>query len=911
MSPSEAADAAAMAPESGEREVLYLPLGEPAPLATWRSLCLVSTSWAAALRSIPVGLDMSPLTDRDLASPHLLAWLCSINVVRLEFGQQQRAGLVLGQRRFVEARGPRLVAVAAVADSSSWQPSAFPSLPVLVLDCGHSSLGSKQGDREFKSATVAGNTGLRMLQRNRFSPGVTVNWADCVRAEKCIIHSAAVLLIQIPTPSSLPLDPAAIEKHIACRMAADLEAGNCCILQLQACGQVNVRGGSKQDSELLVARRLEGGQRVARFAAAITPHQIEQLTRPGAPPMATVHFAEGAGGDPGSAAVLSHPAFAKASAGTLSEATHVLLARGLSLARYSKLARLYAFLPGPIQRGTLPPSVTDLKLTCLPEFPPAARRLDAGEALAELRGLAALRLQGWAQMDLRAMPSTISSAGGKHLRRGSGCTGGCSTSGYDVPVDVVFEIGKVPPSHNLSDPALNTKLLMLCTAQLLSSVATLLHDTYLPLFMSEVLHMSNTRMGNLHGLLQFLARASGVVSGRLADVLSPARMVILGMGLTALVCKPAFALCGTMHVTLGTAACLTWITYAKILDRLVKGIREAPSKAIVSELAARSGDSASAAFSARYALSTLGMLLGSGAAAAAFQATRRSYPATFALSVVPALAGLALVAAAFGGDAKAAASACREQATARAAGEREGVAALSPADKARLLWAALPRGYWQALATTCIIYLGRFDVAFITVHASSVMDPASLPMLTICSMVPAVTLAAPMGHSAKYSAAARNTVLVLGCLVSIVGDLCFSLNPSTLGMIAGSTCVGLHLAMTQGVIYGMLSSYIPATTLPGLGRITGTAWSLSDLILGIVLAYANALAGHLCDFTAQRGMGTSGCFLGRTAISALAVVALLLFSAFGELGREPPAAAVASNANVGGSSSGNSAGGGI
>ena len=30
-------------------------------------------------------------------------------------------------------------------------------------------------------------------------------------------------------------------------------------------------------------------------------------------------------------------------------------------------------------------------------------------------------------------------------------------------------------------------------------------------------------MGNLHGLLQLLSRASGVVSGRLADVLSPAR----------------------------------------------------------------------------------------------------------------------------------------------------------------------------------------------------------------------------------------------------------------------------------------------------------------------------------------------------------------------------------------------------
>ena len=74
------------------------------------------------------------------------------------------------------------------------------------------------------------------------------------------------------------------------------------------------------------------------------------------------------------------------------------------------------------------------------------------------------------------------------------------------------------------------------------------------------------------------------------------------------------------------------------------------------------------------ALSTLGMLLGSGAAAAAFQATGRSYTATFALSVVPALAGLALVVAAFGGDAKAAASARREQG-ARVAGDQCGYAA--------------------------------------------------------------------------------------------------------------------------------------------------------------------------------------------------------------------------------------------
>lgn len=42
------------------------------------------------------------------------------------------------------------------------------------------------------------------------------------------------------------------------------------------------------------------------------------------------------------------------------------------------------------------------------------------------------------------------------------------------------------------------------------------------------------------------------------------RMVIIGVGMTALVCKPLFALCGSVHATLGTAACITWVTYAKV-----------------------------------------------------------------------------------------------------------------------------------------------------------------------------------------------------------------------------------------------------------------------------------------------------------------------------------------------------------
>ncbi|KAL4428062.1 hypothetical protein ABPG75_002151 [Micractinium tetrahymenae] len=439
----------------------------------------------------------------------------------------------------------------------------------------------------------------------------------------------------------------------------------------------------------------------------------------------------------------------------------------------------------------------------------------------------------------------------------------------------------------LSDRGANKKLLAISTAQCLSSIATLLHDTYLPLFMSEVLGMSNTKMGNLHGLLQLLTRVSGVISGRLADVLSPARMVIIGVGLTALVCKPLFALCGSVHGALGTAACITWVTYAKILDRLTKGVREAPSKALVGELAHSCGDSAAAAFGVRQALSTLGMLLGSVAAGAAFQLTGRSYTATFALSVLPALAGFGLVLAALGHDAAAADAARRQREVALASGELE-EERLTLAQKAKALATALPAGYWQALATTFLLYLARFDVAFITVHASTVMSRAQVPMLTLFSMAPVVLLAAPMGMRAKESMRARNAVLALGCLVLIVGDLFYAYMPSALGMVLGSTCVGVHMAMTQGVFFGMLASYIPAAPIPGVGRIAGTVWSLTDLALGVSLAYSNSLAGRLCDWTVQQGMGPTGCFLGGAVTTAAAIAALLLFAWLGELGKEPP-----------------------
>ena len=67
------------------------------------------------------------------------------------------------------------------------------------------------------------------------------------------------------------------------------------------------------------------------------------------------------------------------------------------------------------------------------------------------------------------------------------------------------------------------------------------------------------QIGNLQALAQFLSNASKSVSGTLADLLSPARMIIFGTLLTTLN-KPMFAATGAVYASFGTVITLYWVT---------------------------------------------------------------------------------------------------------------------------------------------------------------------------------------------------------------------------------------------------------------------------------------------------------------------------------------------------------------
>lgn len=338
------------------------------------------------------------------------------------------------------------------------------------------------------------------------------------------------------------------------------------------------------------------------------------------------------------------------------------------------------------------------------------------------------------------------------------------------------------------------------------------------------------QIGNLQAVAQFLSKASGSVSGTAADLLTPARMVIFGTLLTT-INKPMFAASGAVYAGFGASACLYWITFGKIFDRVSKGIREAPSKALIGELAAASGDSPAAAFSLRQSMATFGALVGAASAAAAYKLSGQNYVATFALAALPATLALVLVSAAFRGVVVGPPRDVGRAASGAGADGSDGPR-LGLVGKARALLGAFQPAYWQSLTVVGILYFARFDASFVTLRAKTVMDRASLPVLTSIMMVTQAVLATPAGLRAKRSVASRNAVVVLGIVALIGANAAFALLPSAPGMMLGALLIGVHMAMTHGVTIGMLSTYIPSATIPGLGKVAGTAWSFTDMLLG-------------------------------------------------------------------------------
>ena len=355
----------------------------------------------------------------------------------------------------------------------------------------------------------------------------------------------------------------------------------------------------------------------------------------------------------------------------------------------------------------------------------------------------------------------------------------------------------------------------------------------LPLYLVTVLGASTLTVGFIEGVAEATASITKIFSGALSDYLGKRKLLAaLGYGLAAFT-KPIFPL----------ASSIAWLTAARFIDRMGKGIRGAPRDALIADLTP--SELRGNAFGLRQSLDTIGAVLGPLAAIIFMAAFANDFTAVFWIAVVPAFVSLAIIV--FVVD--------EPQ---RPPGDRAVHAPLSRAELGRL-----GTGYWIIVSVAAIFTLARFSEAFLLLRAQSVgLHLAYVPAVMVLMNVTYTLSAWPAG--ALSDSIGRYGVLSVGFVLLLLADLVLALGNSVFAIMAGVALWGLHMGLTQGLLAALVADTAPA-------ELRGTAFGMFNLVSGVALLAASILAGALWDHA-----GPSGTFFAGALITAIALASLSL-----------------------------------
>ncbi|RFO97561.1 MFS transporter [Rhodoferax lacus] len=365
---------------------------------------------------------------------------------------------------------------------------------------------------------------------------------------------------------------------------------------------------------------------------------------------------------------------------------------------------------------------------------------------------------------------------------------------------------------------------------MLMDISSEMVHSLLPLFMVTVLGASAFTVGVIEGLAESTALVVKVFSGVLSDYLGRRKaLAVCGYTLGAL-SKPLFAMSNAMGL----------VVTARLLDRVGKGIRGAPRDALVADITppAMRG----AAFGLRQSLDTVGAFLGPLLGVGLMLLWANDFRAVFWAAVVPGLLAVALLL--FG---------IREP-QAQHKGPRS-----NPINRSNLR--RLGRAYWWTVLVGGVFTLARFSEAFLVLRAQqSGVALALVPLVMVAMNLVYAASAYPFGKLSDR--VSHSTLLLWGLLVLVAADLVLASSSHWMALLAGIALWGIHMGITQGLLATMVADTAPAD-------LRGTAYGFFNLVSGLAMLVASALAGWLWD-----RWGAEFTFYSGAALCGLAVLCL-------------------------------------
>jgi len=381
-------------------------------------------------------------------------------------------------------------------------------------------------------------------------------------------------------------------------------------------------------------------------------------------------------------------------------------------------------------------------------------------------------------------------------------------------------------------PALPRAIWILGFVSMLMDISSEMIHGLLPVYLTTVMLASPLTVGIIEGIAEATAAITKLFSGALSDRLQNRKtLTALGYGLAAAT-KPIFPLASTVG----------WVVVARFIDRLGKGIREAPRDALITDLTP--AGSRGASFGLRQALDTVGAFVGPLLAIGLMWLTANHFTTVFWLAVIPAACAVGLIM-----------FAVREPA------HRNDAPNAPPSLRGADL-RQLDAAYWRLIAIAALFSLARFSEAFLLLRASALgLPPALTPAALVIMNVAYAASAYPLGAISDRTD--RSIILGIGLVVLAAADLLLALTTGWIGLVVGIMLWGIHLGCTQGLLSALVADAAPE-------RLRGTAFGAFYLVTGTALLCASFLAGLIWDRA-----GPAATFATGAALACLTLVVLL------------------------------------
>jgi MFS family permease len=356
----------------------------------------------------------------------------------------------------------------------------------------------------------------------------------------------------------------------------------------------------------------------------------------------------------------------------------------------------------------------------------------------------------------------------------------------------------------------------------------------LPVFMASVLGASMVTIGLVEGMAEATAAIAKVFSGALSDYLGKRKwLAVLGYGLAAIT-KPIFPL----------ASSIGWVFAARFIDRVGKGIRDAPRDALVADIT--SNGLRGAAYGLRQSLDSLGAVVGPLLAVVLMALLADDIRAVLWFAVIPAAVSVAIL----------------------VLGVREPVRReIEPGVHKPLRLVDMKKltlRYWFIVLLGAVFTLARFSEAFLVLRTQDTgLVLGYVPLVLVVMNICYTATAYPAGVAADRLN--PRSLLVAGLVVLVAADLVLAVAPSFWYALFGAALWGVHMGLTQGLFAKLVADSAPV-------ELRGSAFGFFNLVSGVSLLLASAIAGGLWN-----AFGASASFLAGAVFAFVAILGLLSY----------------------------------